>query len=342
MPVGAMPIPTDLDRSINAQFDVRPLDIRRDLDALGELLAIAFADDATTVGSDLRAEVRMLKKLVPVVTILRLVSAAFRHIFDGFVIEEQGRFVSMVVAGRSGAKSKRWQIGNVATHPDYRRRGLARRLVNRAIEHAQSLGAEMCLLEVRAENTPAYNLYRSQGFDHYDSTTVMKLEDLPAVRFLPADGYTVRSMKYREWKPRYELARLEAPQAVQSFVPVSEEDFHVSALEQLIEPVVRIAQKVDVHRWAVERDGQLVGTLSLAARRAKAKVFHSIAMRILPQHRPVLAEPMLTLALQTLQSYPLQTTRTQIRTSYADQIETFKRHGFVEIEVTHRLGLHLD
>jgi len=200
----------------------------------------------------------------------------------------------------------------------------------------------MCLLEVRAENIPAYTLYHSQGFDHYDSTTVMKLEDLPAVRFLPADGYAVRSMRFREWRPRYELARLEVPQEVQAFAPVSEEDFHVSALEQLIQPVFQIAQQIDAHRWAFEKDGQLVGILYLSARRAKAKVFHSITMRILPQHRPILAEPMLTLALHTLQSYPRQATRTQIRTSYADQIETFKRHGFVEIEVTHRLGLHIE
>jgi ribosomal protein S18 acetylase RimI-like enzyme len=326
---------------MNGPLDVRPIDIRRDLDALGELLAVAFADDATTVGSDLRAEVRMLKKLVPIVTVLRLVSETFRHVFDGFVIEDQGRFVSMVVTARPGAKSKHWRIGNVATHPDYRRRGLARRLVNRAIQHAKTHGAEMCLLEVRAENTPAYDLYRGLGFDHYDSTTVMKLEGLPAVRVLPADGYTVRSMKYREWKPRYELARREVPQNVQSFVPVSKEDFHVSALEQLIEPVVRIAQKIDAHRWAFEKDGQLVGSLSLAARRARAKVFHSINMRILSHHRPILAEPMLTLALHTLESYPRQVIRTQLRTSHTDQIEAFRKHGFVEIEVTHRLGLNL-
>jgi ribosomal protein S18 acetylase RimI-like enzyme len=309
---------------------------------MGELLAVAFADDATNVGTDLRAEVRMLKKLVPIVTVLRLVSETFRHVFDGFVIEHQGRLVSVVVTARPGAKSKHWQIGNVATHPDYHRRGLARRLVDRAIQHAKAHGAEMCLLEVRAENIPAYNLYRSQGFDHYDSTTVMKLENLPAVRVLPADGYAVRSMRYGEWKPRYELACLEVPQEVQSFAPVNEQDFHVSALEQLVEPVIRIAQKVDAHRWAFEKGGQLVGTLSLAARRAKAKVPHSIAMRILPHHRPVLAEPMLTLALHTLQSYPRQTTRTQIRTSYADQIGTFRKHGFVEIEAAHRLGLKLE
>jgi hypothetical protein len=55
--------------------------------------------------------------------------------------------------------------------------------------------------------------------------------------------------------------------------------------------------------------------------------------------RRILTEPMLTLALQTLQPYPRQITRTPIRTYYADQIETLKKYGFEEIEVAHRLGL---
>jgi ribosomal protein S18 acetylase RimI-like enzyme len=139
---------------MNTQFAIRPLDIRRDLDELDELVAVAFADDATTLGNDFRAEIRMLKKVVPLVVFLQRVSESFRHNFDGFVIENQGHFVALVVTGRLRAKSKRWKIGNVATHPDYRRRGLARRLVDRAIEHAKAHGAEMCLLKVRAENAP--------------------------------------------------------------------------------------------------------------------------------------------------------------------------------------------
>jgi ribosomal protein S18 acetylase RimI-like enzyme len=327
---------------MNTYFAIQPLDIRHDLDGLGELVTVAFADDPTTVGTDFRAEIHMLKKVVPILLILRRVSESFRHSFDGFTIKDQGQFVSLVVTGRLRAKSRRWEIGNVATHPDYRRRGLARRLVKRAIEHARAHGAEACLLEVRAENVPAYDLYRSQGFEHYDSTTVMKLEDLSDVQSVPAEGYTIRPMKYGEWRPRYELAHLEVPQEVQRFIPVSEEDFQVSTLEILFEPIARITQKIDIHRWAFETDGQLIGTLNLAARRAEAKLFHSVDMRILPEHRSILAEPMLTLALQTLKSYPRQITRTQIRTSYTDQIETFKEYGFVEIEGTHLLGLKFE
>lgn len=55
-------------------------------------------------------------------------------------------------------------ILNVATHPDFRRRGAARALLHRAIEHARSHRARLVLLEVRRSNRAAIDLYRSHGF----------------------------------------------------------------------------------------------------------------------------------------------------------------------------------
>ncbi|HOA85405.1 MAG: ribosomal protein S18-alanine N-acetyltransferase [Clostridiales bacterium] len=56
------------------------------------------------------------------------------------------------------------QILNVATHPDYRRRGYARALLGALIDYADSHGIVTLLLEVRESNTPAISLYRSAGF----------------------------------------------------------------------------------------------------------------------------------------------------------------------------------
>ena len=46
----------------------------------------------------------------------------------------------------------------------YRRRGLARLLLSRAIAYARAAGAFCMTLEVRESNTPAIALYRSFGF----------------------------------------------------------------------------------------------------------------------------------------------------------------------------------
>jgi ribosomal-protein-alanine N-acetyltransferase len=66
---------------------------------------------------------------------------------------------------------------NLAVHPDYRRRGIARRLLADGLAQARTLGAELAWLEVRPSNRAARALYKSFGFKevgrrrhYYDDT----------------------------------------------------------------------------------------------------------------------------------------------------------------------------
>lgn len=52
-------------------------------------------------------------------------------------------------------------VTNVATLPEYRRRGIAKALINKALENEM----EFITLEVRESNIPAINLYSSFGFE---------------------------------------------------------------------------------------------------------------------------------------------------------------------------------
>jgi [ribosomal protein S18]-alanine N-acetyltransferase len=54
---------------------------------------------------------------------------------------------------------------NLAVHPERRRAGIARALLQEALSRARSLGAETAWLEVRPSNTPALALYKSLGFE---------------------------------------------------------------------------------------------------------------------------------------------------------------------------------
>lgn len=55
-------------------------------------------------------------------------------------------------------------ITNVAVHPDFRRQGLAGRMLRQLIKIARMRGMEGITLEVRASNFPAQNLYNALGF----------------------------------------------------------------------------------------------------------------------------------------------------------------------------------
>ncbi len=70
------------------------------------------------------------------------------------------------VAGYIGSQAVEGEadVMNIAVHPDYRRRGIARELVNRLVAALGELGNYSLALEVRQSNAPAIALYEALGF----------------------------------------------------------------------------------------------------------------------------------------------------------------------------------
>jgi ribosomal-protein-alanine N-acetyltransferase len=56
------------------------------------------------------------------------------------------------------------QLLTIAVHPDHRRRGLARFMMESLVQEARLQTAENIFLEVRPSNLPAINLYSHLGF----------------------------------------------------------------------------------------------------------------------------------------------------------------------------------
>lgn len=78
-----------------------------------------------------------------------------------FAARDGGRVVAYVI-GRLIAPEG--EIYRVAVSEEYRRRGIAYRLLDYAVKTSRGRGLESLFLEVRSQNFAAINLYRAYGF----------------------------------------------------------------------------------------------------------------------------------------------------------------------------------
>lgn len=79
-----------------------------------------------------------------------------------WVAEIDGKIVGMIVAWLLVDEA---HIATLATHPDFRRQGIARKLLIFSLQSMMSEGALTSVLEVRESNAAAQEMYRKFGFE---------------------------------------------------------------------------------------------------------------------------------------------------------------------------------
>ena len=84
------------------------------------------------------------------------------HTAEGIVAEEDGRIVGFVI-GYLAAR----RVGHVVTldvHPERRRQGIGKALIEKLLERFSRTGSRAARLEVSTENSTAIRFYESLGF----------------------------------------------------------------------------------------------------------------------------------------------------------------------------------
>jgi ribosomal-protein-alanine N-acetyltransferase len=107
-----------------------------------------------------------------------------------WVAEVDGRVVAMLVGW---LLVDEMHIATIATHPDYRRQGIGRKLLSYALMRALDEGARSSFLEVRESNLAAQEMYHHFGYhatgrrrryykDNDEDAILMTLESLSRAR----------------------------------------------------------------------------------------------------------------------------------------------------------------
>lgn len=91
-------------------------------------------------------------------TVVSEIKSAYSDFFGAFVEEKLAGYIG----GRTLAGET--EIFNVAVLPEFRRKGIAKALIEKFIEAAREKETEVIFLEVRTSNLGAINLYEKAGF----------------------------------------------------------------------------------------------------------------------------------------------------------------------------------
>jgi len=270
-----------------------------------------------------------VRRIWPLLRLIKLISPPMRDVLRGYIWEEDGKPVGLTNIMRQGA-TDRWYIGNVAVLPDYRRRGIARKLVEACVQYAREHGAKGITLDVVSGNLPAYTLYEQLGFDHYSSQSELMYEADGQVGEMPMpEGYEIRLMPMFDWKPRYELSKRVIPEAVQKYTPVEEGRFRQPLVVRWLMPIFWRATGTRPAAFGVFRaaDQQLVAT-ALITVRTRAGGTCNVSFILDPAHA-VVAPALVRHALREIQqASPGRRIESAIPDYYGEVIAAALEAGF--------------
>lgn len=331
-------------------MSLRRFKMRQDTQSLIDIVPLAFQypdhpewsiDEAEK--EDLAESFSAIKKLSWIIRGLGMVWSPLKDVMLGYIWEENGQPVGVCNVSRQGG-SQQWMIGNVAVLPDYRRRGIARKLVRACVDLAIERGAEQIILDVIDGNVPAYELYKSMGFTHYAGQLVfehsanIELMDVPA---LPSE-YTTDELNPKDWNIRYTLAQRITPNHVQEFEPITESKYKKPPIIHLIQPLVVRLLGMQIRRLTIaDKNHNVVGLATYEARK-NGKGSPSLTVKIDKVHAQVSQPIMEQLLTEIRRISPTSTIELVLPDwQYCENEIDPTLAGFEKRMTNHRLGMQV-
>jgi ribosomal protein S18 acetylase RimI-like enzyme len=244
--------------SSTAMGHLRRLDMRHDLAKVADLVEVCFYDTLDPEGKQYLNDMRRAAQNASFMGFASSLIEEASMPPSGYVWEEDGRLVGnlslipILVHGKKG-----YMIANVATHPDFRGRGIATALTETALKHAQEHGASTVWLQVRDDNPSAIHIYVTNGFKECMRRTSWysgpnRLEQPTAA------GVKVGNRQTRHWVLQREWLTYIYPTDLSWHLPFDWNLFRVDVWGK----IYRAFSLESLHHFSVERNGVLKGVVS--------------------------------------------------------------------------------
>ncbi|MGQ9489312.1 MAG: GNAT family N-acetyltransferase [Anaerolineae bacterium] len=244
----------------HAPRGLQPFDPARHMFQVAELVAQVFAEELDAKGRQALREMRWIGRVSPLLGGM-LTMALLNEDFTGHVWLEEGRVVGNVTVQQADMSGMRWRISNVAVASPYRGRGIGRALMQAALAEIAERGGNWALLQVRADNQVARQLYHSLRFEDVARVGLWRL---PALRWQPQERNTtlqVEPLQARHGREWLALARAARSDLARWYEEVRAEEYELSMGQRLGELLGRAVGVLDVARWGLRQEGRLVAAI---------------------------------------------------------------------------------
>lgn len=222
----------------------------KDASDLIRFLRTYFPEEETLIGTRPEGFRKIVRRVFrwDARLVLGFLRAIGRPVFRFFVVEDQGHVVATTLLTFS---SQAGYVSVVVVDPAYRRRGLARELLERARAVTRKRGKRFMVLDVLAVNAPARALYERLGYRPLRATAYF-VHDRPDVfSTAPSEVPGLRRFDHRDARPLAAVARLGRPTELNRILPTTERELTGSLWEGQV-----LASEIAA--WVIDRGGGAV------------------------------------------------------------------------------------
>jgi ribosomal protein S18 acetylase RimI-like enzyme len=269
------------------------------------------------------------QKIWPFIRLLQFFSPGLRDFITGHIWEVDGRIAGFTQINRRGTTDT-WYISAVGVHPEFRRRGIAQKLVEAVITFVRDRGGKRLLLDVIEGNVPAINLYRKLGFENFTSNLelFLKPDSAPLAPILP-EGYHQESQNDYAWQPRFELMKRITPIEVRRYEPVEAGRYRKPFFTRFLFPLLKKAEGMQTNRLLIRSDSGQVIAYAIYDTHTRETGRNSIMSNLDPGHSD-LASYLVTEILQKMISKdPGRMIEFNIPTWQCELVKAAEEAGFI-------------
>ncbi|MEJ2746374.1 MAG: GNAT family N-acetyltransferase, partial [Anaerolineae bacterium] len=271
----------------------RPINLNRDVHQVVKLLELVFGHRLG--GSEQRLFSSEAGLSQP--AFLWRLSPAANKLGMGYVWEENGRIVGNATLLTTRIPG-RYLVVNVAVHPNYRRRGIARELMESLSNLVLARGGNKILLQVVKGNTAAVQLYRSLNYKTIGSMTTWRCAALRLHELEPVLDDQVEPMiselSGHDWQQAYQLDVAALPIDLNWPGPLPK-DAYKRGLWQRLENFLNGRR---AEAWVVQNQArQLIGLVGIWSEWGRP---HQITLRVHPAWKGQLERPLLAKAIRRI------------------------------------------